>query len=208
MRDHYGGPDRPIWLIGDSNPNCELLLEHPLDPRHPSRHNIWTPVLDVIQERVYPRRLRAFGYDQEADVLYIRNAVVAPADRSNASAVAAQIESLREGYRQHRPLLVLSFGAFAFALCKTALESQSTDASAVIKMASKLTVRALAKEFVDRAGDRERQLLPLLHQSVAKSFAHVHKEFKAYGATSYFDYTGSAIAKRLLEQPAAPIWRT
>lgn len=208
MRDSYGKPSRPIWLIGDSNPDCELLIEHPLDPRHPSRHNIWTPVLDVIQERVYPRRLRAFGYDQETDALYIRNAIINPADRSNPSAVAAQIESLRETYREYRPLLVLSFGAFAFSVCRTAFESQSTDASAVIKTALKLTVRELAREFVNRVGDSKRQLLPLLHQSVAKSFAHVHQEFEAHGATSYFNYTGSEIAKRLLDQPTAPIWRT
>lgn len=43
-----------IWLLGDSNPkNWDSILETPLDPRHPARHSIWTPVIDVIQDQAF-----------------------------------------------------------------------------------------------------------------------------------------------------------
>jgi hypothetical protein len=46
MKPLVGDPDFPIWLLGDSNPKgWQSVLETPLDPRHPARHNIWTPVL-------------------------------------------------------------------------------------------------------------------------------------------------------------------
>jgi hypothetical protein len=44
---------RKIWLLGHSYPEAWVhVLNEPLDPRHPTRHNIWTPVLDRLQERV------------------------------------------------------------------------------------------------------------------------------------------------------------
>jgi hypothetical protein len=64
-------PSSPVWLLADSPPvrRPDII---PLDARHPSRHNIWTPILEQIQEVAYRHsdRLRV-----DADKLYIRNAV-------------------------------------------------------------------------------------------------------------------------------------
>lgn len=207
MDTEYGNPNRPIWLIGDSNPQCAGDLTHPLDPRHPTRHSIWTPVLHVIQERVFPRRLRASGYDPDDDALYIRNAVTDPAHRRDPEQVTVQISALRDLYRKREPLLVLSFGAFAFAMCRHAFETDATDSASVMTAVPKLTVQELANQFARRHGDRTCRLLPLLHQSAARSFQHVDREYRKVGARTYFEYTGNAIAARLLEHGAAPIWR-
>lgn len=54
MKDHTGDLSFPIWLLGDSNPkNWQDRLDTPLDPRHPAVHNIWTPIIDIIQREVY-----------------------------------------------------------------------------------------------------------------------------------------------------------
>lgn len=72
MDRETGDPHFPIWLLGDSNPrNWENHLKTPLDPRHPARHNIWTPILDEIQDRLF-RRLRM---RLDTSKMYIRNAI-------------------------------------------------------------------------------------------------------------------------------------
>lgn len=209
MSLRYGEPGNPIWLIGDSNPKDEGNLAHPLDPRHPTRHNIWTPILDVIQEKVYPRRLLAFGYGQDAGALYIQNAVIKPDERNDAVLIEDRIKSLRERYMQHAPLLVLSFGAFAFEVCRAAIEQNEATGEMVIRQARNRKVTDLAAEFNKRVNVPECSLLPLLHQSVARSFDHAHKKFSdQQHGSNYFLYAGQAIARRLLHQhSSASIWR-
>lgn len=44
----------PIWLIGDSEPKkWKDKLNEPLDYRHPVRHNIWTSIIDIVQDLLY-----------------------------------------------------------------------------------------------------------------------------------------------------------
>jgi hypothetical protein len=51
MAADVGNKNFPIWLLGDSNPErWQGELKTPFDPRHPVRHNIWTSILDVIQD--------------------------------------------------------------------------------------------------------------------------------------------------------------
>ncbi len=50
MGKESGDKKSPIWLLGDSNhEGWEYYLETPFDRRHPAIHNIWTPVIDIIQ---------------------------------------------------------------------------------------------------------------------------------------------------------------
>ena len=54
MKKEVGSKSFPIWLLGDSNPEqWQNKLDEPLDSRHPIRHNIWTSVLNVIQDRIF-----------------------------------------------------------------------------------------------------------------------------------------------------------
>lgn len=72
MLQEAGERNFPLWLLGDSNPkNWADKLNKPLDPRHPAIHNIWTPIIDSIQDKVYRENcLRV-----ETTELYIRNAL-------------------------------------------------------------------------------------------------------------------------------------
>lgn len=208
MLDEHGSPANPIWLIGDSNPRDEKGVRYPLDPRHPTRHNIWTPILDVIQDTVYPRRLMASSHGSSGGALYVRNAVRKPLHRLQAAEVTAQVAALRTLAAQHQPVLILSFGRFAFHLCQKALEG---DQNAVdIPMLNKwrtTTVKMLQQEFAARVADG-RTLVPLLHQTVARSFNHAHDTFCEADADNYFDYTGREIGRRLTRlHQNAPVWR-
>lgn len=72
MKKEVGSRNSDIWLLGDSNPkNWQKVLKTPLDPRHPARHNIWTPVLEVIQDRVF----RTCRCRVDTSQIYVRNAV-------------------------------------------------------------------------------------------------------------------------------------
>lgn len=69
MQPYSGDPKFPVWLIADSEPkNWRKLLLAPLDPRHPVRHNIWTSVLEYMQEVLYKQKRLRF----DAAKLYIR----------------------------------------------------------------------------------------------------------------------------------------
>src|SRR4030065_460436 len=72
MELEAGNRDFPLWLIADSNPaKWEARLSTPLDPRHPTRHNIWTPVLDEMQDGIY----RASRQRIDTSGIYVRNAL-------------------------------------------------------------------------------------------------------------------------------------
>ncbi len=79
MKRQIGNPGFRIWLLGDSNPrNWEHRLDTPLDPRHPARHNIWTPVLDVVQDGLYRDSARLH---LDFSAVFIRNAVANASDK-------------------------------------------------------------------------------------------------------------------------------
>ena len=72
MEQETGTPQYPIWLIGDSEPDrWKSELKTPFDPRHPIRHNIWTSIIDIVQDSLY----RELGKRIDTKELFIRNAV-------------------------------------------------------------------------------------------------------------------------------------
>jgi hypothetical protein len=200
MLEEHGCRDNPIWLIGDSNPRDEKGVRYPLDPRHPTRHSIWTPILDVIQETVYPLRLNARGNESGEGALYVRNAVQKPSHRLQVDKVTEQLIELRSLANLHRPVLVITFGRFAFHMCQRALEStvREVDAATLNKWHA-TTVEMLRQEFSTRVMDDRRTIVPLLHQIVARSFNYAHDNFNNDpNNKNYFVYTGTEIGRRLL----------
>lgn len=91
----------PIWLLGDSKPvHCPGDLK-PLDKRHPTRHNIWTPILDEIQDHLFRECKRRL----DADRLYVRNAVGNPDHRRLKSEREKEIGAFCELVSKHQPFL-------------------------------------------------------------------------------------------------------
>ncbi len=124
MKRESGNKDFGIWLLGDSNPkNWQDTLEVPLDSRHPIRHNIWTSVLDVIQDKVF-RECRS---RVDSSRLYVRNAIESPVHKPLpgtiewGTRIEKDIEELRGLIRNYHPALLLCFGAFSFEFTRRAL---------------------------------------------------------------------------------------
>jgi hypothetical protein len=157
-----GSPDSRVWLLGDSEPeNSRKKLSVPLDARHPARHNIWTPVLNVAQGRLY--ELERLRFNDAA--VYVRNAVASKTDRPRPNArtwlgqVEWEIAELARLIKENKPLLIFSFGAFSHefalrALCVlgTPHEPQRFD---------RWTTKALGACFLDSCRTFDVSTLPL-----------------------------------------------
>ena len=199
MRREYGSRKFPIWLIGDSAPEKWAdVLDSPLDPRHPVRHNIWTPILDGIQEQVFLADRRRVNTTQ----LYVRNAVQDHQDKQANSALKWQPKLLKEvcdfgallaGYT---PRMVFTFGQFAFEFARRSLKENPE------RKYTHWTTKALGQEFNQRVEDFDPgkiNILPLLHRSIASLFFEAHKDFTGKEGGNYFNYTAEKIASLLLE---------
>ncbi|HUW95367.1 MAG TPA: hypothetical protein VMW58_06230 [Anaerolineae bacterium] len=197
-----------IWLLGDSNPKqWQSVLSTPLDPRHPARHNIWTPVLDVIQDAAF-RKSR-----QRVDTLslYIRNAIENPDEKPRSNVVewgpsmTGEIDDLRMSISEHHPIVLFSFGAFAF---ESARRSQGEEPS---RPYSYWGARALGNEFRKRIevfDPTVTNLLPLLHVSISRGrFIQAHEQYCDQAGANYFEFAGTHIADKLLEhRQALHVW--
>ena len=147
MKRESGSKKFPIWLIGDSNPkNWENDLDCPLDPRHPARHNIWTPILDGIQERVFlADRCRV-----DTTQLYVRNAVQSAGNKPLGTDAIWKPELLKEtcdlanDLTSCTPKVVFAFGAFAFEFTRRSLEKNQE------RKFNDWTTKKLGQEFRQR----------------------------------------------------------
>ncbi len=71
MERECGPIESKIWLIGDSEPaNYSENLENPLDLKHPTVHNIFTPILINVQDELFNKGIRL-----DWNKFYVRNAV-------------------------------------------------------------------------------------------------------------------------------------
>jgi len=203
-----GNRDFPVWLLGDSNPKqWQASLKTPFDSRHPVRHNIWTPVLDVIQDKVFrEHRLRI-----ETKRLYIRNAV----DNSDLKPRTSDIEwgndakkevsAFRQLLLNHKPKLLLSFGAFSFEFARRALGQEP------MYKYGYWSSEKLGEEFkrgIARFDLTIINTIPLLHRVVSGGKFNVSQgHFVGQAGANYFEFVGDSIADKLLQyQRQLPIW--
>jgi hypothetical protein len=200
MKKETGDRECEIWLLGDSNPkNWESVLDSPMDPRHPSRHNIWTPVLDVVQDTVF----RSCRERVDTGPLYIRNAVENRDDKPGPNLVewgppvTHEIDDLHQALRQHRPSILLSFGAFSFEFARRSLGEEPS------RHYSHWNTKRLGEEFgarIRRFDPDRTNLLPLLHATIARGrFIQAHEHFCEQEGADYFQFVGSHIAQKLLQ---------
>ena len=199
MLQSSGEEGFPVWLLGDSNPsNWEALLEMPLDPRHPARHNIWTPILDEMQDAVFRARRNRI----DSTKFYVRNAIqdakAKPARQLLVwpDTVVREVERFRTSLLNNRPQIVFSFGSFAFEFARRALGEEPIAynmwATAPLGVQFKKRLSFFAPNTIN--------LLPLLHVSIARGkFLSAHREFNAVEGSNYFELVGQAIASTLLK---------
>jgi hypothetical protein len=199
MKPEIGDKNFPIWLLGDSNPKkWQDILVTPLDPRHPARHSIWTPVLEVIQDRVF-RKSRS---RVDTSSIYIRNAIEQPENKppENSTTWDSSLEKGIEDFHQtldhYRPALIFSFGAFSFEFMRRSLQETPTHHYRY------WDTNNLGIEFRQRLECFDPDTvnsLPLLHTSISRGrFYESHNYFSQQVGGNYFEYVGNQIADKLL----------
>jgi len=199
LKKEIGDKRSEIWLLGDSNPkNWYSRLETPLDPRHPARHSIWTPILDNTQDKVY----RKGRYRIDSSFFYTRNAIEDPSQKppSNRTEwnpfVDNEIARFGEVIRTFNPRFILSFGAFSFEFARRSMNEEPR------RRYSYWGARKLGGEFrkrVTRFTMERVNVLPLLHVSIARGkFLKSHEYYCAEQGANYFDYVANFISELLL----------
>ena len=200
MQRETGDPNFPIWLIGDSNPaQWESALLTPFDPRHPVIHNIWTSVIDVIQDRVYREaRLRV-----DTSSIYIRNAVDDPLKKPKSSelqwqgAVEEEVVSLGKLVKKFHPKMLFSFGAFAYEFTRRSMGDIEP------KKYGGWGAKELGSEFnrqISHFDPTHTNNLPLLHRSISGGkYIQSHDYFTGEEGVNYFESVGNKLAKKLLQ---------
>ncbi|MBL7129428.1 MAG: hypothetical protein ISS16_10670 [Ignavibacteria bacterium] len=202
MKDAKNKPSFSIWLLGDSEPaNWDEDLEYPLDPRHPAIHNIWTPIISNIQDKVYGSgKLRV-----NEDKIYIRNAIKFAQDKPARSSVNWSskildnlLDELSTLIKKNNPVLIFSFGSFSYEFARRTLGED-------IKEYGDWNTLKLGDAFrksMDKFDITKTNLIPLLHATIARGrFLKSHQNFcnaKDYNI-NYFEYTAESISDRLLE---------
>ncbi len=208
MQREVGTRNFPIWLLGDSNPEeWEDRLETPLDPRHSARHNIWTSVADVVQDKVF--RARRGRIDTSA--LHIRNAIEKAKDKPRDRdvdwpiEVNAEVTALSHLLGQHKPVFLFSFGAFAYEFARRALGQEP------MRRYDYWGARTLGQAFRERLPLFDVlavNVFPLLHISIsAGNFLASHNQFCGREGANYFDVCGGEVARIVLANAdALPVW--
>ena len=200
MKESVGSLSSPIWLIAESPPeDWADELDEPLDPKHPVRHNIWTPVLENIQSHLYAKLRKRLCVGE----LFVENAiqhkdlVPSPNDRDwETSLQKAARDELGGLFRTHTPKLVLTFGRFAFEFARRGRGHSPR------RPFSHWTIDQLGIEFakrIQRFDENRLNLIPLLHMSIALNFLEAHAKFTGTEDGNYFDYVGENLAECLIQ---------
>jgi hypothetical protein len=196
----YCRPDQlifPIWLLADSLPKALLeKIKEPLDTRHPTRHSIWTSVLNEIKATVYfPDRRRV-----NEDRLCICNAATNKHDGDpdwnfDRSGITDRIHAYGEEVSRYKPSIVLVFGRRAFEFARWAFGETPRDKPIW------WNCEKLGNEFrkrIDNFDPAETNLCPLLHASIARGrFLEAHNLFTNEKGGNYFKFVGCALGELL-----------
>jgi hypothetical protein len=203
-----GRRDFPLWLIGDANPSPGKTTPlTPTDARHRVWHIMWTPVLNVIEDRVY----RSSRARVDAQAIHIRNALIDLALKPEPSlthwspVVEDALLGLRRLIAAHRPTLLITFGAFAFEFVRRAIGERDLHPHGY------WAARRLGEEFRKRIREFEpgsANVIPLLHRRISTSkYMESHEYFCGQPGVNYFDVVGQALADMMLQyRNQFPVW--
>jgi len=175
----------PIWLL--------------VNPKHPAvRYYIWTPVLAVIQDKVF----RDIHKRIDTDNIFIRNVVRESGLVANTlnwwgAEVEAEIESFRELVLEHKPKMIVTFGAFPYEFMRRVYELQP------IKGPKYWSTARLKEEFEQAIVNfdmNKTNRVPLLRRVVESGkFIEGHNYFCEELVENYFYYVGTKIAEKIIE---------
>ena len=175
----------PIWLL--------------VNPKHPAvRYYIWTPVLAVIQDKVF----RDIHKRIDTDNILIRNVVRESGLVANTlnwwgAEVEAEIEAFRELVLEHKPKIIVTFGAFPYEFMRRVYEIPP------IKGPKYWSTARLKEEFEQSILNfdvTQTNRIPLLRRVVESGkFIEGHNNFCEQLVEDYFYYVGNMIADKIIE---------
>ena len=200
MDRQVGNPHFAFWLLGDSEPdNWKKDLRGPFDSRHPIRHNIWTSILDVLQDEVFRQTRKRF----ETNDLFIRNAVGNVKHKPSENTVSwhdntlSEITTFKKLIVQYKPVIICTFGSFSFEFARRAIEEKPP------YKYSYWNTERLGSQFRARVSEfdvNKTNLIPLLHRSISGiHFLRSHHVFCNFDEANYFTFVGTEIAKLLIK---------
>ncbi|WP_088186195.1 hypothetical protein [Desulfosporosinus sp. FKA] len=176
-----GDKNYPIWLL--------------VNPKYPAvRHQIWTPVLAEIQDKVY----REIQTRIDTTNLYIRNAVTDSGIVPNTLnwwgvEVGEEIEMFREIVLDYKPKIIITFGAFPYEFLRRVFKIKPEKGPVYWGNA------ILGEEFgkgIKNFNINKTNRIPLLHRvNAGVKFV----ENQNYFGESYFQYVGVKIAEKIIE---------
>ena len=185
MTRESGERSDPIWLL--------------VNPKHPAvRYYIWTPVLAVIQDKVF----REIHKRIDTDNILIRNVVRESGLVANTlnwwgAEVEAEIESFREIVLKHKPKIIVTFGAFPYEFMRRVYELKP------IKGPKYWSTSRLKDEFESSIVNfdmSQTNRIPLLRRVVESGkFIEGHNYFCETLVEDYFYYVGIMIAEKIIE---------
>lgn len=185
MKRELGDRNYPIWLL--------------VNPKYPAvRYDIWRPVLDEIQDRVF----RELHTRIDATNIYIRSAVGEGGIVPNTlnwwgKEVAREIDYYRGIVNEHKPKMLISFGAFPFEFARRVYEIKP-------EKGPKAWSTAILKEEFDKAMENfdigQTNRIPLLRRVVVSDKPADNKDILTpTDREDYFQYVGAKLADKIIE---------
>ncbi|MDR3586566.1 MAG: hypothetical protein P4L59_14825 [Desulfosporosinus sp.] len=185
MMRESGDKAYPIWLL--------------VNPKHPAvRHNIWSPVLDAIQDKVY----REIHTRIDTTNIFIRNAVsdyrIVPYTLNWWEAeIAKEIEVFREIVLEHKPRILISFGAFPFEFLRRVFGIKPEKGP---KYWSTANLEIEFNNSIENFDINETNRIPLLRRILASdNFMEAHNCFGQKDGEDYYYNVGKRIAEKIIE---------
>lgn len=182
VKREWGDRTYPIWLL--------------VNPKHSSvRQNIWAPVLNEVQDKVY-RKIRKRIDTTE---IYIRNVVCDSEIVPNTlnwwgSEVSKEIELFREIVLEHKPIILISFGAFPFEFLRRVKKSKPEKGP---KSWGNANLEDEFKRSIDNFDINKTNSIPLLRRLFV---SRADDE-------NYFHYTGTLLSEKIIEnKDSFKIW--
>jgi hypothetical protein len=185
MKRELGNRTYPIWLL--------------VNPKYPAvHHDIWRPVLDEVQDRVF----RELQTRIETSNIYIRSAVNEGRIVPNTlnwwgREVAKEIELYREIVHEHKPKMLISFGAFPFEFMRRVYEVKPEKGP---KAWSSSILRDEFEKSMENFDINQTNRIPLLRRVIASdNFIETRNFLSRTDRETYFQHVGTKIAEKIIE---------
>ena len=193
MKTELGERTYPIWLL--------------INPKYPAvRHDIWRPILDEIQDRVF----RELQTRIETSNIYIRSAVgdieIVPNTLNWwGKDVAREIEFYREIVQEHKPKMLISFGAFPFEFARRVFEIKPEKGP---KAWSSSVLRDEFEKSMENFDINQTNMIPFLRRVIATDkFIETRNFLSRTDRETYFQHVGAKIAEKIIEnKDTLDIW--